>query len=189
MNIETIKTLDQINSSRTKIYYNLKSLESITMLSTRALKYRMKIIKEKYRASKFLLYKEGRAWNIHYSLISEFLPRYMGKKSNIYTEKWITEFSWNTKSSYNESYHIQLLNDLKTELSHFKVGYSLEKDRRGYYHVHGISYGGKDAVSEAIKKVISRYEVRNEFRIQVEDIRNKYSYIEYMKKLGEIKFI
>jgi hypothetical protein len=189
MNKKTIELLNQINSIRAKIYYNLKSLEKMTTLKPRALKYRMKLIKEKYKGRDFLLNKKGKEWNIHYSLINEFLPKYKSKLSNVYSENWRTEFSWNSRSNYNKDQHIQLLNELKLELNDFKIGYSLERDSRGIYHVHGLAYASKEKVKEAFKRVISKYLLSNEFRIHTSDLLNKYSYIEYMRKLGEIKFI
>lgn len=189
MDIKTIKTLDQINSTRAKIYYNLKALESITMLSPRALKYRMKVMKEKYKTSNFFLYKTGREWNIHYTLIIKFLPKYNTKRNNAYTENWLTEFGWNAKSNYGTDFHIQILEDLKTELNHYKIGFCLEKDKRGQYHVHGITNATKEKVKNKIDKIISKYMLKYELKTEIKGLLNKYSYVEYMRKQGEIKFL
>jgi hypothetical protein len=68
------KLLNEINKTRIKIYYNLNELSDITGLKTRALKYRMLEVKEKYTDITHLLRKEGRSWKIHYTLIIEFMP-------------------------------------------------------------------------------------------------------------------
>lgn len=189
MNKRRIEVLNQINSTRAKVYYNLKSLEKITTLKTRALKYRMKLIKEKYKGRDFLLSKRGKEWNIHYTIINEFLPKYKSKLSSVYTENWQTEFGWNSRSNYNRDQHIQFLNDLKLELNDYKIGYSLERDSRGIYHVHGLAFACKEKVRSAIERIVAKYFLSDEFRIQAYELRNKYSYVEYMRKLGEIKFI
>ena len=48
MKEESKKNINDINNGRAKIYYQLNQLEEITGLSTRTLKYRMKLVKEKY---------------------------------------------------------------------------------------------------------------------------------------------
>lgn len=184
-----ITILEAISKSSVKIYYSLKSLEKITSLSTRSLKYRMKLIKKKYEGKEFYLSKKGKQWNIHYTLINEFLPKYKGKRENIYVENWITEFSWNFKFNYSIDYHKKLIDLVKDELKQFKIGYCLEKDKRGYYHIHGMTNATRDIVLEKVISVLNRYLSNNEFILNVDEIRNKYCYVEYMKKSGKINLV
>lgn len=189
MNISFTEAIRKLQEKRAKIYYSLKSLEKITSLSPRSLKYRMKLIKKKYEGDEFSLSKKGKQWNIHFTLINEFLPKYKGKRESIYAEKWITEFSWNLKNSYDYNYHSKLIELIKVNLGKYKIGFCIEKDERGYYHVHGISVASRNKVLDSVKKILSQFLDNKENRIKVNEVRDKYFYIEYMKKQGEIKFI
>ncbi len=50
--------LDKINCGRIKIHYKLNELVEITGLCNRSLKYRMKVVKEKYNNVPSLLQKK-----------------------------------------------------------------------------------------------------------------------------------
>lgn len=161
MNKKTInnslyEVLIKFQEKRAKIFYNLKSLERITTKKARALKYDMARVKIKYKDSEHLLFKKGRDWNIHFTLINEFLPKYKGRRESIYAEKWVTEFSWNLKNSYDYNYHSKLLELIKVDLGKNKIGFCIERDGRGYYHVHGISDASINKVLVSVKKILSQ---------------------------------
>ncbi|MCW1148035.1 hypothetical protein [Flavobacterium lacisediminis] len=194
MNKKTINNslceiIKKLQEKKAKIFYNLKSLERITTKKARALKYDMARVKIKYKDSEHLLFKKGRDWNIHFTLIHEFLPKYKGKRESIYAEKWATHFSWNLKKSYDYKYHNKLVELIKSDLGKYKIGFCIEKDERGYYHVHGISDASTNKVLSSVKKILCQFLDNKEKRIKVNEIQNKYCYIAYMKKQGEIKFI
>ncbi|HWB63168.1 MAG TPA: hypothetical protein VG603_06660, partial [Chitinophagales bacterium] len=61
--------INEANNYRAKIYYNLTELQEKTGLCIRALKYRMKEVKQKYQNIPMLLHKKRHAWCIHESII------------------------------------------------------------------------------------------------------------------------
>ena len=122
MKEESKEIINQINSGRAKIYYQLNQLEGLTGMSTRSLKYRMKEVKVKYSGVSHLLHRNGRAWEIHYTLIDEFLPKYNKKQTTIDNHKWETLLTWNTKDSYDIKYHIQLIHEVKQKLPWVNIG-------------------------------------------------------------------
>lgn len=83
MKEEAKQIINNINEGRVKIYYQLNQLNAITGLSMRALKYRMITVKEKYNGINSLLYKEGKKWQIHYTIIDEFMPVYKPRMTTV----------------------------------------------------------------------------------------------------------
>lgn len=189
MNINTNETINNINSSRAKIYYQLNQLEEITGLSTRTLKYRMKLVSKKYANIPNLLQKKGRAWQIHYTIIDEFMPIYAKPKTTISNHKWETFITWNTKDNYDIKYHIQLITEVKDKLPSCNIAYVIETDQRGYNHLHALADGFNDEVKEAVNNVIEKYVSKSDYRLQIEKINNRTSVTSYLKKSGTITII
>jgi hypothetical protein len=79
MKKECINLVNESNKNRSNIYYKLNQLTVITGLSPRMLKYKMLIVKQKYAGVTNLLKKEGKSWQIHHSIINEFMPVYKRK--------------------------------------------------------------------------------------------------------------
>ncbi|WP_291147045.1 hypothetical protein [Flavobacterium sp. UBA7680] len=186
---ESKNIIDKINSNRAKIYYQLNQLEEITGMSPRTLKYRMKLVKEKYSNIPSLLKRNGKAWQIHYTLIDEFLPKYNKKQSNLTNHKWETIMTWNTKDSYDINYHVQLIKEVKQKLPSVNIGYVIETDGRGVSHLHAITDGFKDNVEIAVSGILNKYIDSGQYRCQIEKINNYGSITSYLKKSGEITII
>jgi len=177
------KLLNEINKTRIKIYYNLNELTDITGLKTRALKYRMSEVKEKYTYIPHLLRKEGRSWKIHYTLIIEFMPKYSSNIKTIYNENWISTSTWNPKNNYSIDYHVQLVYEVKAQLPEHKIAYTIETDKRGVHHVHLMSTAKTNDLADAVERVLGQYlDLKKECMLQTTNIHNKYSLFEYLKK-------
>jgi hypothetical protein len=183
VNTKMNKLLNEINKNRIKIYYNLNELVEITGLKTRALKYRMLDIKEKYSEIPHLLRKEGRSWKIHYTIINQFFPKYTPNTKTIYNENWISTSTWNTKNNYSIGYHVQIVDEIKRMLPESKIAYTIEKDKRGVNHVHLMSTALTTELTIVVETIIGKYlDIKKECVIQTTNIHNKYSLFEYLKK-------
>ena len=177
------KLLNEINKTRIKIYYNLNELTDITGLKTRALKYRMSAVKEKYTYIPHLLRKEGRRWKIHYTLIIEFMPKYSSNTKTIYNENWTSTSTWNPKNNYTVDYHVQIVNEVKAQLPEHKIAYTIETDKRGVHHVHLMSTAQTIDLANAVEMVLGRYlDLKKECMLLTTNIHNKYSLFEYLRK-------
>jgi hypothetical protein len=182
VNIE-MNIINEINKTRIKIYYNLNELTTITGLKTRALKYRMLDVKEKYSDVPNLLRKEGRTWKIHYTLVIEFMPKYTTTTRTIYNQKWISTSTWNPKNNYTIDYHKQLVDEVKAQLPEHKIAYTIEIDKRNVHHVHLMSTADTINLANAVEKVLSQYlDLMKECMVQTNKIHNKYSLFEYLRK-------
>ena len=183
VNTKMNKLLNEINKTRIKIYYNLNELSDITGLKTRALKYRMLEVKDKYTDIPHLLRKEGRSWKIHYTLIIEFMPKYSTTNKTIYNENWTSTSTWNPKNNYTVDYHKQLVIEVKALLPEHKIAYTIETDKRGVNHVHLMCTAKTNDLANAVNGVLSQYlNLKNECRVQTTNIINKYSLLEYLRK-------
>lgn len=181
--------LEKINSGRIKIYYKLNELETITGLCSRSLKYRMKIVKEKYNNVPSLLAKKGREWQIHYTIVDDFMPKYNKSKTTIFNHKWQTFITWNMKKNYEIKYHIELIEQVKEKLPSANIAYVIEQDKRGYNHIHAITDEFKDEVQIAVGNILNTYLEKSDFRTQIETINNNSSTINYLKKSSQITII
>jgi hypothetical protein len=182
VNTKMKKLINEANENRIKLFYNLSELTTITGLKIRTLKYRMLQVKERYADIPNLLRKEGRTWKIHYTLIIEFLPKYNNTNKTIYTENWVSTSSWNTKNNYTIDYHLKLIDEVKKQLPSCKIGYTIERDKRGVNHVHLISTAKPNELTIAVESVIHLYLDVTECRVQTNKINNKYSMVEYLRK-------
>ena len=182
MNLEYDKLIEECNSKRANIYYNLKQLIDITGLSTRMLKYKMKKIKFKYQNVPSLLTKSGRSWKIHISIVNEFMPLRNRKARTTNTYSWKSFATWNMKNSYDTAYHTELINQIKAQIGANLIKYTIEEDRRNIKHIHFISDASKSELLNAITQVLNKYLPKNEYRLQVNPLNNKYSAIQYIGK-------
>ena len=189
MKEECKKIINEVNGNRVKIYYQLNQLVETTGMSIRTLKYRMNHVKDKYSNMPNLLKRNGKAWQIHYTLIDEFMPKYKKSETNITNHVWETLITWNTKDDYDLNYHTQLIKEIKHELPSVNIGYVLEVDSRGIYHVHAITDGYKGTIEIAVTGVLDKYIFDNQYRCQIEQIRNRGSVVSYLKKYGKITII
>lgn len=189
MKEDTKEIINNINSSRIKRYYQLNQLEEITGLSPRTLKYRMKSVSKKYANMPNLLMRNGRAWQIHYTIIDEFMPIYTKSQTTLLNHKWETLVTWNMKDNYDVKYHTQLINEVKEKLPTFNIAYVIEKDGRGFNHVHALADGFNDEVTIAVSDVMGKYVSKSDYRLQIEQINNISSAIIYLQKSGTITIL
>jgi hypothetical protein len=176
------KLINEANNIRSDIYYQLNQLNQITGLSSRMLKYKMKDVKEKYLGVPHLLKKVGKSWQIHYTLISEFMPINKKKTFNENNYNWQSFATWNPYQNYDTDYHFELIKEIKTILPNNIIKYTIEMDRRGYNHVHFISDATVQQTKETVEQVISKYFSWHEVIYQVTEINNKYSSVSYINK-------
>lgn len=175
--------INKTNSNRLKVYYNLSELERLTGLSIRALKYRMLHVKKKYNGVPSLLSKKNREWQIHYTLVYEFNPKYKTKNRVVETYDLKASATWNPKFNYDVKYHFELIKEIKSQLPKNIISYAVERDKRGVIHTHLLSDADVYSLNAAINNSIRKYLLDdNEIQILVEPIRNKQSSVEYMKK-------
>jgi hypothetical protein len=189
MKEECKKIINEVNGSRAKIYYQLNQLGAITGMSTRTLKYRMKIVKEKYSNLPSLLNRSGKSWRIHYTIVYEFFPKYKKNQTNVINHKWETLLTWNTKDDYDVNYHIQLIKDVKKEIPNVNIGYVVELDGRGVNHLHAITDGYKESVEVAVVSVLNKYIASNLYHYQIAKINNHGSITSYLQKNGGITIL
>lgn len=189
MNNEHKIVLNELNGKRAKIYYQLNQLEELTGLSSRALKYKMKVVKEKYANMPNLLHRTGKSWQIHFTLIGEFFSKYKKEKTVISNHPWETIITWNLVDNYDVDYHIQLINEVKEQLPSVNIGYVVEVDGRGINHLHAITDGYKDNIKDVVVGVLNKYIASNLYRPEVEKINNIGSVTSYLRKYGEITII
>ncbi len=181
--------LEKINSGRIKIYYKLNELEEITGLCSRSLKYRMKVVKEKYNNIPSLLQKKGREYKIHYTIVDEFLPKYKKQQTNIFNHNWETLVTWNLKNNYEVKYHVELISQIKESMPTTNIAYVIEEDGRGFNHLHAIIDEDKKEVEKAVDEVLNKYLHKTDYRSQIEKINNKSSVTTYLQKSGRITII
>ncbi len=176
------KLINQTNESRIKVFYNLAELEKLTGLSTRALKYRMLEVKEKYKDVPMLLSKKFREWHIHYTIVDEFKPKYNIKGSTgIFDLKTIA--TWNPKYNYDVKYHLQLIKEIKEQLPTNLITYTVELDSRGYNHTHLVTNADLHQVHIAINTILNKYLLgKSEIQFDIDHINNKFGTVEYIKK-------
>jgi len=175
--------INQTNEKRIKVYYNLAELERVTGMSTRALKYRMLEVKRKYQDIPTLLSKRNREWEIHYTIIDEFKPKYNTKGRSIETFDLKTIVTWNPKFNYDVKFHLQLIKEVKEQLPNNLIEYTVELDYRGYNHAHLISDADQHHVCKAVNKILNKYLLSKDvIQVDIDYIRNKFSTVEYIKK-------
>ncbi|WP_269685002.1 hypothetical protein [Flavobacterium lacustre] len=174
--------LNESNKKRSNIYYQLNQLTEITGLSPRMLKYKMLKVKDKYESVTNLLKKEGRNWQIHHSIINEFMPINKRKNSNEKNYDWKSFVSWNPYKNYDCDYHFELIKEMKSNLPEITIKYTIELDGRGFNHVHFISDASVPDIKMMVDRVISKYFSWYEISYQVSKINNKYSSISYTQK-------
>lgn len=190
MKEEFKKIVNELNDNRVKIYYQLNQLEEITGMSARSLKYRMKLVKEKYSGLTNKLNRVGRAWQIHYTIIDEFMPKNRMPKPNLTNSPWQTFITWNLKNNYDVKYHIELIKEVQEEFPFcVNIAYVVEQDKRGYNHLHAIADIDKVNMKKCVESVLKKYLETTDFRYQVAAINNKASVIYYLKKNGAATII
>ena len=140
-------------------------------------------VKKKYKDVPSLLSKKYREWNIHYTIVDEFKPKYNTKGRTIETFDLKTIATWNPKFNYDVKFHLQLIKEIKEQLPANLITYTVELDGRGYNHTHFVSDAELDKVHVAIKKTLDKYLLgKNEIQFEIKRIINKYSTVEYIKK-------
>jgi len=182
MKEEYNKLINESNSNRSNIYYQLNQLNEITGLSSRMLKYKMIAVKKKYDGVPKLLQKVGKKWQIHYTLISEFMPINKRKSYSETNYNWQSFVSWNTFQNYDTDYHEELIKQIKYKIPNNIIKYTIELDRRGNNHVHFISDAEVSLLKEIVKNVIMNYFDWFEITYQVTYTNNKYSSTKYTDK-------
>ena len=174
--------VNESNKKRSNTYYQLNQLTEITGLSTRMLKYKMLKVKVKYEGVTNLLNKEGRNWQIHHSIINEFMPINKRKSNDETSYQWSSFVTWNPYRNYDADYHVELIKEIKSNLPDNTIKYTIELDKRGFNHVHFIIDADASKTKIMVEKVIFKYLSWTEVSYQVTEIKNKFSSDEYLQK-------
>lgn len=182
MNKIQSKLINESNDNRAPIYYRLNQLPNITGLGERMLKYRMSKLKVKYANVPVLLNKVGRSWNIHSSLVEQFMPVRMHKKASTSNYRWETLCSWNTVNSYDIPYHIELIRQVNEKISPARIKYAIEQDGRGIYHTHFVTDAKRQVTFTAVQEVLNLYLDKAEFKTDINKINNRFSITQYISK-------
>ncbi|PJE44561.1 MAG: hypothetical protein CUR32_03005 [Flavobacterium sp.] len=182
MKEECIKLINDSNKKRSNIYYQLNQLTTITGLSLRMLKYKMLNVKEKYAGVTNLLKKEGKCWQIHHSIINEFMPINKRKSMDDSNCRWLSFVTWNPIQNYDADYHVELVKEIKSNLPTNTIKYTIELDRRGFNHVHFVSDAAPSKTKKIVDEVLLKYFKWFEVMYQVTEIKNIYSSDEYLQK-------
>jgi hypothetical protein len=182
MKEECIKLVNNSNKKRSNIYYQLNQLTTITGLSLRMLKYKMLNVKEKYAGVTNLLKKEGKCWQIHHSIVNEFMPVNRRKTIEETNFRWSSFVTWNPFQNYDADYHVELVKEIKALLPKNIIKYTIELDRRGFNHVHFVSDAVPSKTKKIVDEVLFKYFKWFEVMYQVTEIKNYYSSDEYLQK-------
>jgi hypothetical protein len=164
-------------------YYQLNQLMSITGLSQRMLKYRMLKVKDKYKDFKELLFRKSNKWQIHHSIINEFMPLRKKVISLSNSTDWICFVTWNTIENYQIDYHVQLLKLIKEKLPlGTKIKYVIEKDKRGVNHVHFLTNATINETIKCVNQVLYQFFNWYEIMTKVTEINDLDSVQNYLAK-------
>jgi hypothetical protein len=176
------KILNKAKDGNTRLYYQLNQLIVLTGLSPRMLKYKMLKVKKKYNGRKELLKKEGKSWQIHYSIIIEFMPINKRKSNPISNDNWKCFATWNPHENRDVDYHYELIKEIKHQLPDNSIKYAIELDKRGNNHTHFICDASTKKTKKIVENVIANYFKWHEIIYQVADINNTFSSIRYITK-------
>lgn len=174
--------INQCNDKRSNIYYQLNQLNELTGLSTRMLKYKMVLVKKKYDGVPTILKKIGSKWQIHHSIISEFMPVNKRKSYNENNYDWKTFVSWNPYQNYDSDYHFELIKEMKQKLPVSAIKYTIELDGRGFNHVHFITDATLPDAKMMVENILFKYFSWHEISFQVAKINNKFCSVSYTQK-------
>lgn len=157
-------------------YYKLKDLENIVELKPRMLKYKMKSIKEKYKNSK-LLYKEGRQWFIHESIVFEFDRERKGLNQHNFKSFCSVSFEGNVSGDFiREIMNISFLEMKQTKKT--TIYYVIEKNRSNQNHLHFLCNWNKTKKDEGvIYRTIKDYSIINFDMRPITNFRNLNNYL------------
>ena len=158
-------------------YYQLNQIRNLVDLKDRALKYRMLTVKKKYANRRNLLYKKGRTWNIHHSILFEFDRARKTRKDDQSLVTIAPHGNYCTESL------VKVVEEAHHQLSHLrddlKVRYYIEKGERGkLYHVHFLVNLSTNYES-AIRRACSHYISAN---IDVRKVFLERNLITYLEK-------
>lgn len=182
MKEECIILVNESNKNRSNIYYKLNQLTTITGLSLRMLKYKMLNVKDKYSGVTNLLKKEGRCWQIHHSIVSEFMPVNKRKISDNNNLRWSSFVTWNPIENYEADYHVELIKEIKSNLLNNTIKYTVELDRRGYNHVHFVCDATLAKTKKVVDEVLLKYFKWFEVMYQITEIKSNYNSDAYLQK-------
>ena len=182
MKEECIILVNESNKNRSNIYYKLNQLITITGLSLRMLKYKMLNVKDKYAGVTNLLKKEGKCWQIHHSIVNEFMPINKRKSKDDTNYRWSSFVTWNPIENYDADYHVELVKEIKSSLPTNTIKYTIELDRRGFNHVHFVCDATAPKTKKVVEEVVLKYFKWFEVMYQVTEIKNNFSSDEYLQK-------
>ncbi len=150
-------------------------------IKKRMVKYRMIQVKEKYRDRPKLLFKVGKEWQIHESIIFEFDRKRLSEKekANVY-RTFATVSPW---GKYDLECLVEVARDIYNELSNTQPNmhlyYFIEKGMLGeIFHLHLIT-NLPISYAKAIRRVSNKYLETN---VDVRPITQQRDLLDYLHK-------
>jgi len=157
---------------QTRYYDTTKVLEMVGTCK-RTMRSRIKQLKEKFKNLPSKLYMEDDKWNIERSIIYLFLPKYKPKINTVYNQDWQSFITWVPKDAFDKDYHYRLIAEVQYQFPEGKFMWVMEQTDNGVNHVHMVSDLNHKDLKIGIDSVINRYIPVNEYRLEVEPIRDK----------------
>ncbi len=127
---------------REKEYYSLIEVVQMVDLKTRAVKYRMLEVKEKYKNNSKLLFKSKKNWNIHHSILFEFDRKQLTRMEKL--AKYNSLVTVAPDGNYQVEALTEALKLIKLELNKIDANcnmyYYIEQgERSGINHIHFLT--------------------------------------------------
>lgn len=169
----------QLNNRRYKKSYKLKDLVEVLGISYKSLKNMVGEIYNKYEAHGLIL-KEGRSYQIHYSMLDKF-KLIQPRKTTIYSHEWKSNISWSTKNKYDKKYHEWLISELKKRTIDVNYIHTIEYDENKRLHVHMLADYEPEQLEPTINDLLTFY-LENEYRLYCNKVNNKGSSVDYLIK-------
>lgn len=169
----------QLNNRRYKKSYKLIELVDILGIGYKSLKNMVGEIYEKYEPHG-LITKEGRSYQIHYSMLDKFKLK-QPRQLTIYSYDWKSSITWSTIYKYDRKYHEWLISELKNRTNGVNYIHVIEKDDNDRFHVHMLADKEPQQLKPIIDNLLGCY-LDKEYSLYCERVNNKGSSVDYLIK-------
>lgn len=173
---------EYFSNKKQRKYYTYNDVINLTGISERTFRYRISELKNRYKNVPSLLAKKNKKWQIHYTLVDDFMPLYKPRTITLSNFDWKSIITWCMVDNYGRDYHQQLINEVLLKFPEHSFYYCIEKTKKGVNHVHMVTNANKIEIKDEVDKILNRYLSKNVYRLQVEDIMKKSQAINYLNK-------
>jgi hypothetical protein len=165
-----------------KKYYSTEEIKALSGISERTLRYRLKELAKRYEAVPSLLLKKNRKWQIHYTVVDEFMPKYEPRTYTLSNYPWKSFITWCMVDDFDEQYHLYLIMEVEKALPENAFYFTIEKTKKNVNHVHMISDAESETIKNKVTEILNQYLQPIHYRLLVENIINRSQIISYLKK-------